>query len=117
MNVKLEETDSTVGAASQGYEGTRECWESFLVEKSIERFGEEREDRLQHCQHCEDSPDLVGRNQFWDAAPGDGGDGPVERVEDIAEVENPLTGVEDLEEDPSCGGGEGQQNYCCVLDL
>lgn len=41
----------------------------------------------------------------------------MERVENIAEVENPLTGVESLEEDSGGGGGEGKQNYRCVLDL
>ena len=108
MSVKLDEKNNKVWATSYRYEGARECWQSFLVEKSIERFCEEREDRLQHCQHGEGSSYLVGRNQFWDATPGDGGDGPVERVEDIAEVENPLTRVEGLEEDSGGGGGEGQ---------
>ena len=107
MSVKLDEKDNRVWAASHRYEGTRESWQSFLVEKSIERF----------CQHCEGSSYLIGWYQFWDAGPRDGGDGQVERVENIAEVENPLTGVERLEEHAGGGGGEGQQNYCCVLDL
>ena len=117
MSVKLDEKNNKVWATSYRYEGARECWQSFLVEKSIERFSEERGDRLQHCQHCEGSSDLFGRDQFRDGGPGDSGNGPMEGVENITEIENPLTGVEGLEENSGSCEAESDKNYCRVLDL